>query len=38
MYRFFADQAQNARAEFLELTIVALIVVEIAVGLLALRH
>jgi hypothetical protein len=38
MYRFFADQAQNARAEFLELIIVVLIAIEIAVGLLALRH
>jgi hypothetical protein len=38
MYRFFADQAQNARAEFLELIIVVLIGVEIVIGLLSLRH
>ena len=38
MYRFFADQAQNARAEFLELTVVLLIAVEIVIGLLSLRH
>jgi len=38
IYRFFADQAQNSRAEFLELTVVVLIAVEIVIGLLALRH
>ena len=38
MYRFFADQAQNARAEFLELIVVALIAIEIVIGVLSLHH
>lgn len=38
MYRFFTDQAQAARSEFLELVVILLIGIEIALGLLALRH
>jgi hypothetical protein len=38
MYRFFNDQAQTARSEFLEIIIILLIVLEIVIGLLALRH
>jgi uncharacterized Rmd1/YagE family protein len=38
MYRFFTDQAQAARGEFLEMIVIALILIEIVVGLLTLRH
>jgi len=38
MYRFFTDQAQVARSEFLEVVIIALIAIEIVVALLALHH
>jgi len=38
MYRFFTDQAQYARSDFLELIIIALIAVEIIIGLLTLHH
>ena len=38
MYHFFTDQAQASRSEFLEIIIILLIVFEIVVGLLALRH
>ncbi len=37
MYRFFTDQAQAARSEFLETVVIILIVIEIVVGILALR-
>ena len=37
MYRFFTDQAQAARSEFLELVVIILIAIEIVVGLFALR-
>ncbi|MFY9780597.1 MAG: hypothetical protein WAJ85_08815 [Candidatus Baltobacteraceae bacterium] len=38
MYRFFTDQAQNARGEFFEIVIILLIVLEVVIGILALRH
>ena len=38
MYRFFTDQAQAARSEFLEAVVIFLIGVEIVVGVLALHH
>jgi len=38
MYRFFTDEAQAARGEFLEVVIIALVALEFIVGLLALRH
>jgi hypothetical protein len=38
IYRFFTDQAQVARSEFLELVVILLIAIEIAIGLLTLRH
>jgi hypothetical protein len=38
MYRFFTDQAQASRSEFLEIVIVLLVAFEAVVGLLALRH
>jgi hypothetical protein len=38
MYRFFADQAQNARAEFTEIIVILLIAIEVVIGLLTLRH
>ncbi|HMD03474.1 MAG TPA: hypothetical protein VKG44_10975, partial [Candidatus Baltobacteraceae bacterium] len=38
MYRFFTDQAQAARSEFLEAFVIFLIAVEIVVGVLALHH
>ena len=38
MYRFFTDQAQASRSEFLEIIIVLLIAFELVVGLLELRH
>jgi hypothetical protein len=38
MYRFFTDQAQAARSEFLELVVILLIALEIILGLFALRH
>ena len=38
MYRLFTDQAQAARSEFLEFVIIALIALELAVGLFSLRH
>ncbi|MEO6991514.1 MAG: hypothetical protein ABI346_06770 [Candidatus Baltobacteraceae bacterium] len=38
MYRFFTDQAQNARADFTELIIILLIAIEVVIGLLTLRH
>lgn len=38
MYRFFADQAQNARAEFTELIVIILIAIEVVIGVLTLRH
>ncbi len=37
MYRFFTDQAQAARSEFLELVVILLIAVEIVVGIFALH-
>ena len=38
IYRVLQDQAQYARAETLELIIIALIAVEAVIGVLALRH
>lgn len=38
MYRFFTDQAAAARSEFLEFVIIALIALEIVLGVLSLRH
>jgi hypothetical protein len=38
MYRFFTDQAQAARSEFLELVVIILIALEIVIGLFSLRH
>ena len=38
LYRFFSDQVQHARGEFLEVIVIALIALEVVVGLLALRH
>jgi hypothetical protein len=38
MYRFFTDQAQAARSEFLEAVVIALIAVEIVLGVLALHR
>ncbi|HVA37358.1 MAG TPA: hypothetical protein VNJ51_07075 [Candidatus Dormibacteraeota bacterium] len=38
VYRFLTDQAQNARAEFLEIVIIVLIAAEIVVGVLALHR
>lgn len=38
VYRFLTDQAQNARTEFIEIVIVALIAIEIVIALLGLRH
>jgi hypothetical protein len=38
IYQFFTDQAQASRGESLELIVIALIVIEIIVGLLTLRH
>ncbi len=38
LYRFSADDAQNARAQFLELIVIILIAVEIVIGLLTLAR
>jgi hypothetical protein len=38
MYRFFSDQALRRRDEFLELTIVVLVAVEVGIGILTLLH
>jgi hypothetical protein len=38
MYRFFTDQTQNARGEFFEIIIIVLIVLEVVIGILTLRH
>jgi len=38
MYRFFTDQAQASRSEFLEIIVILLIAFEGIVGLFALRH
>ena len=38
IYRFLTDQSNNARNEFLELIIIALIVVEVIIGVIALKH
>lgn len=38
MYRFFTDQAQAARSEFLEVVVITLIAIEIVLGLISLRH
>jgi hypothetical protein len=38
MYRFFTDQAQAARSEFLEVVVIIMIAFETLVGLFALRH
>jgi hypothetical protein len=37
-YRFFTDQAQTARTEFLEIIIIILIALEIVIGVLSLRR
>jgi hypothetical protein len=38
VYRFATDQAQHARSEFLELIVIALIAIEILIGLFSLHH
>lgn len=38
MYRFFSDQSRSRRDQFLELTIVALVAVEVVIGILTLLH
>jgi uncharacterized Rmd1/YagE family protein len=38
MYRFFTDQAQASRSEFLEIIVILLVAFEGVVGLLSLRH
>jgi hypothetical protein len=38
MYRFFSDQARSRRDEFLEVTIVALVAIEVVIGILTLLH
>ncbi len=38
IYRFFSDQAQTARSEFLEVVVIVLIALEIVIGIFALRH
>jgi hypothetical protein len=38
MYRFFSDQARSRRDEFLEMTIVVLVAVEVVIGILTLLH
>jgi hypothetical protein len=38
MYRFFSDQARSRRDEFLEVTIVALVAIEVVIGILTLMH
>jgi hypothetical protein len=37
-YRYLTDQGQRARGEFLELIVIALIAIEIVVGVIGLRH
>ncbi len=38
IYRFFTDQAQTARGEFLELVVIILIALEVVLGLITLKH
>ncbi len=38
MYTFFTDRTQNARGEFFEIVIILLIVLEVVIGVLTLRH
>jgi hypothetical protein len=38
MYRFFSDQSRSRRDQFLELTIVVLVAVEVVIGILTLVH
>jgi hypothetical protein len=38
MYRFFSDQSRSRRDQFLEVTIVALVAVEVVIGILTLLH
>jgi hypothetical protein len=38
MYRFFTDQAQASRSEFLEIVVILLVALEAVIGVLALRH
>jgi hypothetical protein len=38
MYRFFSDQSRSRRDQFLELTIVVLVAVEVVLGVLTLLH
>jgi hypothetical protein len=38
MYRFFNDEARSRRDEFLEVTIVALVAIEVVIGILTLMH
>ncbi len=38
MYRFFTDQAQAARSEFLEVVVITLIAIEIVLGAFSLHH
>jgi hypothetical protein len=38
MYRFVSDQTRNNRDEFLEIVIIVLIMLEVVIGILSLRH
>jgi hypothetical protein len=38
MYRFFSDQARSRRDEFLEVIVIALIAIEVVIGILTLLH
>jgi hypothetical protein len=38
MYRFFSDQSRSRRDQFLEVTIVALVAIEVVIGILTLLH
>ncbi|GAC1613690.1 MAG: hypothetical protein NVS9B12_14820 [Vulcanimicrobiaceae bacterium] len=38
VYRFLSDQAKNSRDEFLEIVIIFLILLEVVIGFLTLRH
>jgi hypothetical protein len=38
MYRFFSDQSRSRRDQFLEVTIVALVAIEVVIGILTLMH
>ncbi len=38
MYRFFSDEARSQRDQFLEITVVALVAIEVVIGILTLLH